>query len=90
VKICDIYGSGFFYIPGTDTCFNPPHRRCPRGERRRDWRSLLPYPGFNDAEQTEIIGPVLYGSHLVVTTDLGLNRALEYHAVPDRPGIRGS
>jgi hypothetical protein len=23
VKICSLYGAGFFYIPGTDTCLNP-------------------------------------------------------------------
>jgi hypothetical protein len=23
VKICSLYGAGFYYIPGTDTCFNP-------------------------------------------------------------------
>lgn len=23
VRVCDSYGAGFFYIPGTDTCFNP-------------------------------------------------------------------
>ena len=22
VKICSLYGAGFFYIPGTDTCTN--------------------------------------------------------------------
>lgn len=23
VKICSLYGAGYFYIPGTDTCLNP-------------------------------------------------------------------
>src|SRR5262245_28761022 len=23
VKICTLYGDAFFYVPGTDTCFNP-------------------------------------------------------------------
>jgi hypothetical protein len=23
VKVCSLYGAGFFYIPGTDTCLNP-------------------------------------------------------------------
>jgi hypothetical protein len=23
VRICSLYGAGFFYIPGTDTCLNP-------------------------------------------------------------------
>jgi hypothetical protein len=22
VKVCDMYGAGFFYIPGTETCMN--------------------------------------------------------------------
>ncbi|HVW55444.1 MAG TPA: porin, partial [Rhizobiaceae bacterium] len=22
VKVCDAYGSGFYYIPGTQTCFS--------------------------------------------------------------------
>jgi Porin subfamily len=23
VKVCSLYGAGFFYVPGTDTCINP-------------------------------------------------------------------
>ena len=47
VKICSLYGDGFYYIPGTDTClkmggylrvqaeYNMRRRRCSRRRQRR-------------------------------------------------------
>ena len=47
VKICSLYGDGFYYIPGTDTCLKMGgylqrpgrvqhgRRRCPRRRQRR-------------------------------------------------------
>lgn len=44
VRICDAYGTGYEYVPGTDTC-----RQRVTGETRVEteggtWRSLTPYP----------------------------------------------
>lgn len=43
VRVCDAFGTGFFYIPGTDTCLN-----AMTGETREDteggtWRSTVGY-----------------------------------------------
>ena len=49
-KICSLYGDGFFYIPGTDTCYNPANgdtRRVvqdPFTGDSRVLRTMLPYP----------------------------------------------
>ncbi|HEX2832627.1 MAG TPA: porin [Thermoanaerobaculia bacterium] len=44
VRVCSQFGSGFFYLPGTETCFNPR-----TGDTRVDteggvWRTRTPYP----------------------------------------------
>jgi len=28
VRVCDAYGSGFFYIPGTETCLRARFESC--------------------------------------------------------------
>ncbi len=47
VKVCSLFGAGFYYIPGTDICFQPitgdTREETPGGT----WRSLLPYPEGN-------------------------------------------
>lgn len=44
VKVCSIYGDGFYYIPGTDVCTNSftgdTRQQTPGGT----WRTFLPYP----------------------------------------------
>jgi hypothetical protein len=44
VKVCDLFGAGFHYIPGTDSCMNDE-----TGDTRTEtpggtWRTILPYP----------------------------------------------
>lgn len=44
LKVCSLYGAGFYYIPGTDICLQPT-----TGDAREEttygvWRSMLPYP----------------------------------------------
>src|ERR1700730_16213774 len=48
VRICDAYGAGFFYIPGTDTCL------------RGGGFALTELRGFNPS--FTIVGPLFYGN----------------------------
>src|ERR1700730_2277576 len=48
VRICDAYGAGFFYIPGTDTCL------------RVGGLALTELRGFNPS--LTIVGPLFYGN----------------------------
>ncbi len=43
VKICSLYGAGFYYIPGTDTCIRIERSHPRRGLfqwRARRWRRV--------------------------------------------------
>lgn len=44
VKVCSLYGAGFHYIPGTDTCLNTSTGDARVQTEGGTWRSLLPYP----------------------------------------------
>lgn len=44
VRVCTIYGAGFHYIPGTDTCLNESTGDARVQTEGGTWRSLLPYP----------------------------------------------
>lgn len=44
VKVCSLYGAGFHYIPGTDTCLNGSTGDARQQTEGGTWRSLLPYP----------------------------------------------
>lgn len=44
VKVCDAYGAGFFYVPGTDTCMNPTTGDSRRMTEGGVWRTTWPYP----------------------------------------------
>ena len=44
VRICSLYGAGFYYLPGTDTCFKPENGDTRHQTAAGTWRSLLPYP----------------------------------------------
>jgi Porin subfamily len=48
VRICDAYGAGFFYIPGTDTCF------------RAGGLALAELRGFDPS--FSIVGPFFFGT----------------------------
>ena len=48
VRICDAYGAGFFYIPGTDTCL------------RVGGLALTELRGFDPS--FSIVGPLFYGN----------------------------
>jgi len=48
VRICDAYGAGFFYIPGTQTCL------------RIGWMTLAELRGFDPS--FSIVGPLFYGN----------------------------
>jgi hypothetical protein len=54
VRICSLYGSGFHYIPGTDTCLNETTGDARVATEGGVWRSLLPYP-----EGKWVVSPVL-------------------------------
>ena len=47
VRVCSIYGAGFSYIPGTDTCVNPVTGDARVQTEGGTWRSMLPYPDGN-------------------------------------------
>ncbi len=42
VKICDIYGAGFYYIPGTDTCLNVARNDARQSTEGGTWRWRVP------------------------------------------------
>lgn len=44
VKICSLYGAGFYYIPGTDICTNPETGDTRTQTEGGTWRTILPYP----------------------------------------------
>lgn len=44
VKVCDQYGAGFFYIPGTETCMNPVTGDAREETEGGTWRTRFPYP----------------------------------------------
>jgi hypothetical protein len=44
VKICSLYGAGFYYIPGTDTCVNDVTGDSRTQTEGGTWRSLIPSP----------------------------------------------
>lgn len=44
VKICSLYGAGFLYLPGTDTCHSPANGDTRQATTNGVWRSRLPYP----------------------------------------------
>ncbi|ROZ78354.1 porin [Ramlibacter sp. WS9] len=44
VRICTLYGAGFHYVPGTDTCTNTTTGDTRQQTEGGTWRSLVPYP----------------------------------------------
>jgi hypothetical protein len=44
VKVCDSFGAGFMYVPGTDTCQNATTGDTRVATENGVWRSRLPYP----------------------------------------------
>jgi hypothetical protein len=44
VKVCDQFGAGFFYLPGTETCFNPNTGDTRVSTEGGVWRTRTPYP----------------------------------------------
>lgn len=44
VKVCEAYGAGFNFVPGTDICLNPTTGDARQATSSGTWRSLLPYP----------------------------------------------
>lgn len=44
VRVCDLFGAGFFYIPGTDSCYNPTNGDTRQVTEGGTWRTILPYP----------------------------------------------
>ena len=57
VKICDAYGAGFFYIPGTDTCLQIGAYVRIEGNFISNSRALTPTPGANAGTGNRIIVP---------------------------------
>ena len=48
VRVCDAFGTGFFYIPGTETCVNPD-----TGETRRDSENGVVYGQTEVAKEAQ-------------------------------------
>ncbi len=44
VRICSLYGAGYHYVPGTDTCANEVTGDAREATGGGVWRSLYPYP----------------------------------------------
>jgi hypothetical protein len=44
VRVCSQFGSSFFYIPGTETCFNPRTGDTRVATEAGVWRTRTPYP----------------------------------------------
>jgi len=44
MRVCSLYGAGFYYIPGTDICTHPLTRDTRQQTMGGTWRSLVPYP----------------------------------------------
>lgn len=84
VKVCSVYGAGFYYVPGTDTCIKlaPPTFRdgtiCSYGGR----------PFFTDSQvcpsrpanlqpvvRCGTVGPGIYGDSRVICGDIRTNTA---------------
>ena len=42
VKVCSLYGAGFNYIPGTDTCYNPATNDARTQTEGGTWRFRVP------------------------------------------------
>lgn len=51
VKVCSLYGAGFEYVPGTDYCWNSLTGDTRMQTVGGTWRTLLPYPEGNWAQQ---------------------------------------
>jgi len=41
VKVCSFYGAEFFYLPGTDTCFNPTTGETRQATEGGVWYSAI-------------------------------------------------
>lgn len=48
VRVCDAFGTGFFYIPGTETCVNPD-----TGETRKDSENGVIYGQTEVAKEAQ-------------------------------------
>jgi hypothetical protein len=44
VRVCSLYGSGFFFIPGTEICMDPRSGDTRQATEGGVWRSRWPYP----------------------------------------------
>src|SRR5207302_3895037 len=69
VKVCTLYGAGFYYIPGTDTCIKIG------GFMRTEWLhnaggSFAPYTVGTDALQTRAQNPLRNRSRVIMTFDV--------------------
>ena len=65
VKVCSLYGDGFYYIPGTDTCLKlGGYLRAQVEYNMGNW----PAPGSEDTELGVILEPeVVYGTQTLCT-----------------------
>jgi hypothetical protein len=44
VRVCDSFGTGFYYVPGTENCFNPQTGDTRVNTEGGVWRTIQPYP----------------------------------------------
>jgi len=69
VRVCDAFGTGFFYIPGTETCLKigGEVRVTINFDESDDWESAVRSRVFFDAKNDTEIGTV--GSYIRLTAD---------------------
>ena len=58
-KVCSLYGAGFFYIPGTDTCVNARQILDDQFDIARE----LTRPATGTAMATALVNPFLPDGH---------------------------
>ena len=83
VRVCDAFGAGFYYIPGTDTCISV------RGRVRAEYRyfDVDPYSHFRDEDSTQFRARGYIYMDSRTNTEFGLLRAYnEIYVTTDAPG----
>ncbi|HUJ15327.1 MAG TPA: porin [Thermoanaerobaculia bacterium] len=74
VRVCSSYGTGFLYLPGTDTCWNPATGDIREETIGGTWRSLWPYPEgtWDQAFERDCLGRIVHVGDFA-STDFSLN-----------------
>jgi hypothetical protein len=82
VKACSVFGSGFFYLPGTDTCFNPTTGVTKQPTENGYWASAVPSPGnWVESERAECQDGRVFKVGTFSSDDFTLNSHNKYETV---------